>query len=118
MANMKIAFVKSRSTGANGPRTAQSVDSTAVRHPLHPLLTLQRQSGNYAVQQLLRSEGIQAKLTISQPGDLAEQEADHVAKDIMRAPAGFPVFTPCSCSEGDENCEACQQNAPTIQRRP
>ncbi len=45
-------------------------------------LQLQGKIGNRAVQQL-----IQAKLQVSQPGDLYEQEADHVAQRIMSMPA-------------------------------
>ncbi len=43
--------------------------------------------GNLAVQRMLRSGGIQAKLTMNQPGDEYEQEADHVTEQIMRMPA-------------------------------
>ncbi len=32
--------------------------------------------------------GLQAKLTINQPGDVYEQEADRVAEEVMRMPAG------------------------------
>src|SRR2546423_758423 len=35
--------------------------------------------------------GLQAKLTINQPGDVYEQEADRVAEQVMRMPArGIP----------------------------
>ena len=43
------------------------------------LLSLQRSHGNQYVQRLLRSRRIQAKLTISEPGDEDEQEADRAA---------------------------------------
>ena len=52
--------------------------------PLHPVLQLQRKIGNQAVQRLLSSGGIQAKLTISQPDDPYEREADRVADTVMR----------------------------------
>lgn len=49
----------------------------------HPVLKLQQQIGNQAVQRLLQSRYIQAKLTIGQPNDKYEQEADRVADRIM-----------------------------------
>lgn len=50
-------------------------------HAAHPLLQLQQQLGNRAVTQL-----IQAKLSVSQPNDAYEQEADRVADTVMRMP--------------------------------
>lgn len=44
-------------------------------------------AGNLAVQQLLRSGAIQAKLTIGQPNDPEEQEADRVAERVVAVPA-------------------------------
>jgi Domain of unknown function (DUF4157)/D-alanyl-D-alanine carboxypeptidase len=52
-----------------------------TRAPLHPILQLQRLIGNRAVSQL-----IQAKLKVSQPGDVFEQEADRIAEAVMRMP--------------------------------
>src|SRR5438552_13869543 len=55
-------------------------DNSRSAHPAHlNLLHLQRALGNRAVGQL-----IQAKLTISHPGDPYEQEADRVADTVMR----------------------------------
>jgi hypothetical protein len=51
------------------------------RAPLHPILRLQQTIGNRAVQRL-----IQAKLKVSQPGDVYEQEADRVADLVMQMP--------------------------------
>jgi len=77
--------------------------------------SLQHSAGNQAMQQLLRSGLIQAKLAISNPDDPEEREADNVAHTIMRKHAGAA----CSCSEGEEMCEDCKlkQSAPSIQRR-
>jgi hypothetical protein len=50
------------------------------------LFQLQQTRGNRFTQQLLRSSAIQAKLTVSQPGDQYEQEADRVADQVMRMP--------------------------------
>jgi hypothetical protein len=79
------------------------------------LFELHGEVGNQAMQHLLRSGFIQAKLAISYPDDPEEREADNVASTIMRKAAGGP----CSCSAGEEMCEECQQkqSAPAIQRR-
>lgn len=42
---------------------------------------------NQGMQRLLRAGTIQAKLSVSQPGDRFEQEADRVADAVMRMPA-------------------------------
>jgi hypothetical protein len=52
---------------------------------LNPILQLQRTFGNRAVGRLIR-----AKLTIGQPNDKYEQEADRVAKKVMRMPVVNP----------------------------
>lgn len=54
--------------------------------PINQILFLQRTVGNRAVEGLLKSGVIQAKLTIGQPGDIYEQEADRVAEQVIRMP--------------------------------
>ena len=54
--------------------------------PAHPILALQSTLGNQAVQRLLLSRQLQAKLQISEPGDQYEREADQVAEQVMRMP--------------------------------
>ena len=51
-----------------------------------PALTRQQAWGNQALQRLLRTRAIQAKLTVNQPSDPYEQEADRVAEQVMRMP--------------------------------
>jgi hypothetical protein len=87
--------------------------------PVNSALQLQQSIGNQALQQLLRSRVIQAKLAISNPDDPEEREADTVADTIMRKSAGFPTFARCSCAEGKGLCEECQQkqSQPVIYRR-
>lgn len=48
---------------------------------------MQCAAGNLAIQQLFRSGAIQAKLTISQPDDGEEREADHAAEHVLAVPA-------------------------------
>lgn len=54
--------------------------------PADRILHLQRTAGNQAVQRLIRSGVLQAKLKIGQPHDMYEQEADRVAEQVMRMP--------------------------------
>ena len=105
--------VRSGSTVVTNWPSSRAASPAAASVP--PALELQQLAGNQAMQQLLRSGFLQAKLAISNPDDPEEREADNVATTIMRKPAGAP----CSCSEGEEMCESCQQkrSAPAIQRR-
>lgn len=48
-------------------------------------LHLQRTYGNRYVQRLIESMGAQAKLTVSAPNDVYEQEADRVAESVTKA---------------------------------
>lgn len=48
------------------------------------VLFLQRTIGNRAVQRLIKSGVLQAKLTIGQAGDVYEKEADSVAKQVVQ----------------------------------
>lgn len=89
--------------------TTKPAGPMAASPSLHPMLRLQQQAGNFAVQGLLRAGFIQAKLAVSQPDDPAEREADQIADRIMRSHSGFPAASNCSCAEGGENCEECQQ---------
>jgi hypothetical protein len=70
----------------------------SANHPIHPALHLQRTIGNQAVQQL------QAKRSISTPGDLYEQEADRIAEQVMRTPAP-QLQRACACGA---TCSKCQ----------
>ncbi len=71
-------------TSAAGPAPRVQRD-TRHAEPAHPgtvqrLLALQRAYGNLSVQRL-----IQCKLSVSQPGDPYEQEADRVADAVTQA---------------------------------
>jgi hypothetical protein len=98
----------------HGPEAANRRKPGAqLEPPLHPMLEMQQQAGNQAMQELLRTRAIQAKLSISQPGDPDEQEADAVAARVMRSHAGAEAAaTSCSCGDDeDEICDECRQNA-------
>ena len=53
-----------------------------VHHPMGPVQLAQRAE----IRRILRSTGAQAKLTIGQPNDKYEQEADRVADQVMAMP--------------------------------
>jgi hypothetical protein len=101
------------------PRRSRDRSPQVLHDSSQMLANLQRDAGNQAIQQLLRSGQIQGKLTIGAIDDPAEREADHVAETIMRSHAGGPASSPCSCSGDGEMCEECQQkqSQPAIQRR-
>ena len=52
----------------------------------HPIKDLQQSAGNQAVQRLIGSHYIQAKLQVGAPNDQYEQEADRAAETVMRMP--------------------------------
>ena len=60
--------------------------SLSMSSPIDQVMYLQRTIGNQAVQWLIKSGALQAKLKIGQPGDRYEQEADRVADAVMRMP--------------------------------
>ena len=65
---------------------AQSQQSVSLMRARSAGTKERSQLGNRAMQQLLGSGALQAKLSVSQPGDKAEQEADRVAETVMRMP--------------------------------
>jgi hypothetical protein len=67
-------------------RIQRTKSSQPIKSPADRILFLQRTIGNQAVQRLIRSGTLQAKLRIGQPGDKYEQEADRVADAVMRMP--------------------------------
>jgi len=50
--------------------------------------SVQQNAGNLAVQRFFNCGLLQAKLSISQPNDPYEEEADQVADEVMRMPDG------------------------------
>lgn len=69
-------------------RSAPGRAGFAQSHEVNSILHLQRMVGNQAVQRLAKVPlKIQAKLTVSAPGDRYEQEADQVADAVMAGDA-------------------------------
>lgn len=98
-----------------GPRTELRQGCVPMR--VHqPLARLHNTYGNQAVLRMLSQSAapaVQAKLTINQPGDVFEQEADRVADHVMRMPAPAPAIQrKCgSCEEQkvQRKCAECEE---------
>ena len=72
--------------------------------------------GNQALQRLLRIRAIQAKLTVNQPGDKYEQEADRVAEQIVRVPEPAVQRNRTTVDAGRTTNLTSQQNAEVRER--
>ncbi|MGB7924022.1 MAG: DUF4157 domain-containing protein [Pyrinomonadaceae bacterium] len=57
----------------------------------------------------LRPFGIQRKMTVSQPGDPDEREADHIADQVMRMPEPRRLQRACACGG---SCQTCKTGQP------
>lgn len=66
-------------------QTCKSQHSQFMDSPVDSILHLQA-LGNQAMQRMIQSGELQAKLTIGQPGDKYEQEADRGAEQVMCMP--------------------------------
>jgi hypothetical protein len=69
----------------------------------------------------LRPASIQPKLSVSQPGDMDEQEADRVADQVMRMPApsnahALPIST-VSSGHAQRKCSGCEEEDEKLQRK-
>jgi hypothetical protein len=76
------------------------------------------------VQQALGNQGmlrrLQAKLTVNQPGDIYEQEADRVAEAVMSQTSYKPISAPPVAAAGtavpvQRKCTACEQEDEDLQ---
>ena len=88
---MGVAVTTQRSAPpqrANPQRSTTAWPSRMEKSAPPPIHRLQRAVGNRAISRLLRSPAIQPKLTISEPGDEYEREADRVADQVMRMADG------------------------------
>ncbi len=88
---------------------------------------------NQAMQRALQTDVLQAKLTMNQPGDVYEQEADRVADTVMRMPEPGAAASPavsgavpgmqraCSCGGSCDQCHGAGQSDDEhgkVQRKP
>jgi hypothetical protein len=124
---MTRAYATVRAAAASSAREPSRAPVTAGLH------STGRTHGNQARQRLLAA-GVQAKLSVSEPGDSLEREADRVADQVMRMPnsapaarighqAGGAVQRKCAACEsaaraGKPKCAACEAEDGRIQRKP
>src|SRR5580765_511194 len=113
----------SRTAGAATSSGIRARSSKSAGHSETELTRMQSIHGNQRMQRLLGGGVLQAKLTINQPGDVYEQEADRVADAVMRMVSGPPeppllpdrmstVVQRCSCGEpggGTGQCDECKE---------
>ena len=83
---IKITAKKPLSTKENSVSNKLKTGFQSLSSQVDKILFLQRTIGNQAVQRLIKSGALQAKLRIGQPGDKYEQEADRVAGQVMSMP--------------------------------
>ncbi len=78
------------------------------------VMFLQRTIGNQAVENMIRSGTLQAKLRIGPPGDKYEQEADRVAEAVVRMPE--PHALSSSTPFIQRACPTCEEQE--VKRQP
>jgi len=106
MSNLKKTIKKAVVQSPKKNRTIQK-KKVALTKSSNEISMLQKNMGNQAVQRLMHSGVIQAKLTIGQPNDKYEQEADRVSNEVMRMPKPNIQTKPIG-----------KQITPRIQRQP
>jgi|GEM_PF-1855229 len=91
---MERAGHTNQETAKGGRNEASDKTKPVSADAAQPIRQLQQSLGNRALARM-----IQAKLTIGQPRDVYEQEADRVAEQVMRMPIADEQDECCSCSE-------------------
>lgn len=116
----KAAKVDKTTTPAKNTPSPLPIINSSRNSPDEYFLHMQRTIGNHAVRGLLRSDndgdkgseflriGIQPKLSISQPGDENEKEADRVADQVMRMGPSDNKITRDDQIEVYRKCAACE----------
>jgi hypothetical protein len=113
--------------------TVASGHCSAATQVRQHFVGLQRNIGNQAVLRMLSRSAptIQTKLTVNQPGDQYEQEADRVAEQVMRMPdpavrqltsassgTGAKLQRKCACGGSGTDCPCKdKQEEGTLQRK-
>jgi hypothetical protein len=77
-----------------GDHTSMLARAQSVEARQALMTRLQQTHGNAYVQRLVDSLAVQTKLTVSQPGDMYEQEADRVAETVTKTPAVQKAASP------------------------
>ena len=107
-------------TGAAGPMVAPSIVQEVLNSPGQPLdadtraFMEPRFGHSFSRIRVNSASAPQAKLTLNEPGDIFEQEADQVANQVMTAPADF-AFDETSLRES-QGLSATEDHTETIPR--
>jgi len=98
---------------------AERVQLTAKASEAKKENSASRTIGNQAVQRLIKSGALQAKLKIGQPGDRYEQEADRVAEQVMQMPEPRVQRQPIEEEEEEQiqTKQVTEQITPLVQRQ-
>lgn len=115
-----------RKSEKSSSKTRAMGHSHSMSSPVDQVLYLQRMIGNQALQSLIRSGALQAKLKIGHPGDKYEQQADRVADAVMRMPEPTAVSSgelhiqkACStCEEGELKRQPIEEEEEKLQMQP
>lgn len=70
---------------------------------------IRRSAGNLAVVRALAASGVHAKLTVSQPGDPDEEEADRVADAVVSRSAVPSIQRMCDACSSSKPCGTCEE---------
>jgi Domain of unknown function (DUF4157) len=81
--------------------------STADSEGAIPCAGVQQNAGNFAVQRLFKSGSLQTKLSISQPDDPYEREADRIANAITSTADPMLARKCASCESTGSSCASC-----------
>ena len=104
---------RSSSTLAHHNKNALTPSTSQIDRSANQPLGVQQVLGNQAAQRM-----IQPKLTVSQPNDKFEQEADRVADQVMRMPEPYPKGIKTFKSQPPQIQRACATCKEEIQRQP
>lgn len=107
-----IARPSIRAPAERGSRTAVGREP---RGPARVLPAGRPSFANSAVGRLVGALRVQARLRVSAPGDVYEEEADRVADQVLRMPEPI-VQRSCAGCAGGEPCAECEDEGPAIQR--
>ena len=117
---VQVAATKPEVRKENLASKSRNADqSQSMSSPIDQILYLQRTIGNQAVQRLIKSGALQAKLKVGQPGNKYEQEADRVADEVMRMPEPQVQWQPIEDEEEEQiqTKPAIEQITPLVQKQ-
>jgi hypothetical protein len=99
----------------NQKTVARSRRAASMSGTLHRPQRLQCAVGNQILQRLLRTRLLQAKLTVSDPHDVYEQEAERVANEVVRMPGPTAAVGAGTPAQVQRLCPGCEEG---LKRQP